>query len=595
MNQTISSYLKAGLSVIPVGPDKRPTIDWAIHQKIKANYIAAEPWTLPIACIGGAVSGGVTCIDFDDAGSAFKAWAELVKDGMPDIGQLLTIQRTPSGGYHVVFRSPILIRNKKLAVVKRGDEKITLIETRGEGGYFLVAPSAGYSLMRGTFENIHTIQADEAEFLIACARSLNQIPEEYAPPKNTLTPITRDGISPGDDYDAKNTPLDVLQAHGWTVIRQVGEKTLLRRPGKTDGISATWNHIPGRFYVFTTSTDFDNEKVYKPYAVRTILDFQGDFVACAKQLAKEGYGTQREAAKPVDYDTTVATQTVSFDSFRDRIHAFYTKPRESGVKLGMNEFDNLIRFDRGYLNIITGIPTHGKSEFLDFVLVKLMKKHLWNFVVFSPENYPLEIHFNKLAEKYHERNMWDADKTTVSEAIDELTKHFDFIDATEEDLNLDSILGSCIAVKSKKRVDALIIDPWNEIEMQRPAAMSESEYSGTCLRKLRKFARKNNLCIFLVAHPTKMQREKTREGNVTQKYHVPTLYDISGSANFYNKADNGIVVYRDFEQNKVVVYVKKVKFKNYGRLGAVDFSYNRDTGCYSEMVSDAMAPGYRPE
>jgi twinkle protein len=111
----------------------------------------------------------------------------------------------------------------------------------------------------------------------------------------------------------------------------------------------------------------------------------------------------------------------------------------------------------------------------------------------------------------------------------------------------------------------------------RPKDQSETEYIGTCLRKLRKFARKNNICIFVVVHPRIMHREKG--GPVSP---VPTPYDIAGSANWYNKADNLLIVYRDFEADKTTVYIKKVKFRNYGELGEVDFWFDKKSGRYSE-------------
>jgi twinkle protein len=95
---------------------------------------------------------------------------------------------------------------------------------------------------------------------------------------------------------------------------------------------------------------------------------------------------------------------------------------------------------------------------------------------------------------------------------------------------------------------------------------------------LRKFARKNDLCLFVVVHPTKMRKEKD-----SNKYPVPTMYDISGSAHWYNKADNGIVVYRDFDTNQTSVYIKKVKFRNYGRLGQINYRFDEASGNYIEL------------
>jgi twinkle protein len=312
-----------------------------------------------------------------------------------------------------------------------------------------------------------------------------------------------------------------------------------------------------------------------------VLNHRGDYVAAAKQLYKDGYGTRIEAKKEVNIDNVPVTMAVKMSSYRDQIYAYYKGEIEKGYPIGIIGFDRLLRFDRGYLNVITGIPTHGKSEFVDFVMVQLAKIHDWKFVVFSPENYPLEIHFNKLAEKINQKNMWNADDDEKEDAIEFLDKHFDFIDATEEDLSLETIMSTVLDVKTRHPVDALLIDPWNELEQAiRPAGMNESDFIGHCLRRLRKFARKNKLCLFIVVHPTKMYKDKSET-----KYPVPTLYDIQGSANWHNKADNGIVVYRNFETGfeSTDVYAKKVKFRNYGEIGMVSFKYNKFTGCYEEI------------
>jgi hypothetical protein len=592
MLEIIKKYLAAGLSIIPVEawPVKKPLINWTTFQARRATDQEADQWKLPIACIGGNISGGITTIDFDNKGSEFKAWTEIVKKIDKNILDNLVYQQTPSGGYHVVFKSSICIRNSKLAqrkalpgeLDKDGKQArfVELIETRGEGGYFLISPSENYVLKKGNFLNIPFVSEEGVEVLISSARSLNQLEKEFSPPKEIIRPIDRAGKSPLDDYDSKNTPLDVLQSHGWKIIFNRGDTTYLCRPGKERGVSATWNHVPNRFYVFTSNSEFDNGTIYKASAVYAILENNRDFVKTANDFIAKGYGEKPAIKQPVNYDTVVKTQLVKMSDYKDKIYAFYKSPREAGRFLKLDQFDKLLRFEKGYLNVITGIPTHGKSEILDFFITLLAINHDWKFVIFSPENYPLEIHYNKLAEKFHGKSMLqNIDEAIIQEALDFQDEHFRFINATEEDLNLDCILSS--SLDSSWKNDCLVIDPWNEIENMRPKDVSESDYTGICLRKLRKFARKNNVCIFVVAHPTKMYRIKD-----VDKYPVPTLYDISGSSNWYNKADNGIVVHRDFENDITEIYVKKVKFKNYGQLGMVQMRWNKDSGMYTEITKE---------
>jgi twinkle protein len=122
----------------------------------------------------------------------------------------------------------------------------------------------------------------------------------------------------------------------------------------------------------------------------------------------------------------------------------------------------------------------------------------------------------------------------------------------------------------------LVIDPWNEMDHARPGNMSETEYISQTLSIVRQFARDWDIHVWLVAHPTKLQKDK--DG----KYQICRLWDISGSAHWNNKADNGITVHRDYETGTTTIYVLKVRFKHVGKPGACDLIYDRVTGRYTD-------------
>ena len=309
-----------------------------------------------------------------------------------------------------------------------------------------------------------------------------------------------------------------------------------------------------------------------------MLEHGSDYMAAAKQLSRDGYGEKKER-KEIDVDNVPAAQILKVSDFRQRIYNFYTRPREAGYKTGLPILDKNLRLDRGFLTVVTGIPTHGKSTFVDFLSMIFAKQHNWKWVVFSPENYPLEIHYHKLAELYHEAGMFGKERDQIDKAIDFIDSHYSFIDATEDDICLDRLFTSVVDAGQS---DGFVIDPWNELENTRPSNMNESDFTGSCLRRLRKFSRKYNVATILVAHPTKMRKIKDAE-----EYPVPSLYDISGSANFYNKADNGIVVYRDFENGTTDIHIKKVKYRNYGsptgKLDAIRYRFIPEYGGYEEI------------
>jgi len=261
---------------------------------------------------------------------------------------------------------------------------------------------------------------------------------------------------------------------------------------------------------------------------------------------------------------------------------FYQNGLPKGEGIGLSELDNHIRFIPGQLTVITGIPNQGKSEFLDMICERLAVFSGWRFGIFSPENFPISIHLSKLVEKVLGKSFSGHSKISqeeLSAAVKLLNEHFFFIRPFDENFGLDNILEKSKKLVLKYGINALIIDPWNTIEHQH-GSESETNYISAQLAKITSFMQRYKVHIFLVAHPTKVGKDK-----LTGKYEVPTLYNISGSANFFNKAFNGFTVYRDYEKNTTTVYIQKIKFKHQGKVGAVEFVYDIISGRYNEINS----------
>lgn len=586
INHAFTPLLESGLSVIPTREDKRPALNaWQAFQARRPTAAEAKDWApahgLGVIC--GPVSGNVFCIDLDQKNDPTKRlWAEysdLVREQAPDLLARLVVESTPSGGFHVIARNAAAPRNVKLAKTK---EHAVLIETRGDGGYFCAAPTPGYELKSGRLMAIPEITAEELEILLDCARALNQ--EEKEAPRPRSLP---QGSTPFDEYDAKTSPEEtaaLMESHGWKIMSRRGEALYLRRPDKTGpAISATFNRIPGRLYVFTTSTLFESEHVYKPYAVYAMLEHNGDFKAAAAALRAKGYGAQ-EPTKPA------AAPLVNREALAARIQYLYTHGMRKGEYCGWPALSKLYSVVKGQLNIVTGIPSHGKSEFTDALMVNLATKAGWNFVVYSPENYPTELHARKIIEKVSGKNFGGEGRITeqnLTSTTDWVLKHFTFIEPQEdEDVTLDSIFEVVREKQKTGTIDGVLIDPWNELESTRPDKITETDFIGLCLKRIRMFARRHDVAFWVVAHPAKMRKDQK-----TGEYPIPTLYDISGSANWYNKADNGIVVHRDFTNGQTEIIVQKMKFKYYGKTGSVIMKYDAVSGRYSELtLSDHFTP-----
>jgi len=282
MMNIFQKALKCGYSVIPCN-GKKPSVSWKQYQKIPATIEQAKNWTGNIAIVCGKVSGGLVVLDFDiKNGNRFDDWIRDVNAIDSKVLSKLYIETTPSGGYHVCYKSKSGVPNMKLACNK---ENLAMIETKGEGGCSNCAPSEGYHTYYNTLKNINVISDEEESVLLAVAESFNELERKEYIPKNK-TEITGDTIL--NRYDSIANPVQLLQKHGWKVVFSRGEKVYLERPDKKDGsISATWNVIPDRFYCFSTSTIFESEHVYKASAIYAILEHGGDFAAACKCLAGE--------------------------------------------------------------------------------------------------------------------------------------------------------------------------------------------------------------------------------------------------------------------------------------------------------------------
>jgi len=236
----------------------------------------------------------------------------------------------------------------------------------------------------------------------------------------------------------------------------------------------------------------------------------------------------------------------------------------------------------GTFTVVTGIPNHGKSEFLDALAVNVTRLHGWKFAICSFENDPAE-HLTKLAEKFLHAPFWDgptlrARRHEVTQALAWLNERFVFIRADgEESPTIDWLIGKAQAAVLRHGVRGLIADPWNELEHRRPTGVSETEYASDVLGRLRRFARTRDCAVWLVAHPTKLMRE---DGKLPS----PGLYDISGSAHFANKCDVGFAVHRpDRDQPITEIHVHKVRHKWLGKRGMVQLNYDVPTGEYREI------------
>jgi len=301
-------YRSLNISAIAADSNKRALQQWKRYteqlpteQELQDmfNYHRCEC----VAIICGEVSGRMEVIDvdckYDITGTLFQDFMQAIMDADPQLAQRLVLGTTRGGGYHIFYRCQSIDGNKKLAqrlttAQEKKDnphEKVkVLIETRGESGYVIAVPTPGYKYIQHTIAEIPEITPEERAMLHNIARSFNSVIEEvhtggaYVENK----PYQK---SPFQDYNERGDVVGLLERHGWTVVGRKGPKTIFLRPGDTKSKSSgDYNSELGLFSVFTTSSQFEPQKGYRPSTLFAMLECGGDWKAAAKRLLADGYG-----------------------------------------------------------------------------------------------------------------------------------------------------------------------------------------------------------------------------------------------------------------------------------------------------------------
>ena len=318
---TALSCYQAGINVLPIRADgsKCPALKgWRIYQQRRTTPGEIHQWfhraERGLAIVTGDISGGLEALDIDSR-ETYQAWLNCIRDD-PVLRPLYErivggyLEATPDGGRHLLYRCEGVGRNQTLArrpvVGEQGYQM--LIETRGNGGILIIAPSGGrvhpsgrpYRLLSGGITHVATITPQERSMLLTLARSFDETPvkirEErasYAAAPGGQHTAGGQAARPGDLFNQSARWEDILSFHGWRMVRRVGGVGQWRRPGKKGpGISATTNYAGNDLlYVFSTATIFEPERGYTKFTAYTVLEHAGDFSAAARALVEEGYVT----------------------------------------------------------------------------------------------------------------------------------------------------------------------------------------------------------------------------------------------------------------------------------------------------------------
>lgn len=311
------TWSEAGCSVVPARPDgsKQPHARWKHFQQTPPTVEALQSWFAGehfdgLGLICGHVSGNLEMFEIEgraaNAGLGERL-AELMRaNGLGELWRRITdgyLEQTPSGGYHWLLRIDGTCRPPTKLAMNAHNE--CLIETKGEGGFTIVAPSGGrthpngqpWVVKMGSIGSIPVVTEDERDSLYAIATLLDESPAQEEAPRQPARERIAGEIRPGDDYNQRATWADILAPHGWGYVHGFATGgAAWRRPGKTTGTSATTGRNDAdNLYVFSSSTPFTVGKPYSKFGAYALLEHHGDYSAAARALAQHGYGSKPTA------------------------------------------------------------------------------------------------------------------------------------------------------------------------------------------------------------------------------------------------------------------------------------------------------------
>ncbi len=289
-----------------------------------------------------------------------------------------------------------------------------------------------------------------------------------------------------------------------------------------------------------------------------------------QKYGKEKLQERITKARPVPLENVT-----TFKDIEDEVTDFVRNGFKKGYQIGLENFDDIFSTYTGQFITVTGIPSSGKSDFVDQMVVGYNRNYGWKTAFASPENGPTYLHAHKLMRK-----TWEGMPTAADIHTDKWNKIADHCNANYfhidmERYTLESVLRKGAELVKRKGIKCLVIDPFNKIRDVDSKTEDINRYTMEYLTKIEVFAKKFDVLVFVVAHPTKMYKDK--DGKMEE----PTMYNIKGGGEWYDASYHGILVHRNYEEKTVKAKILKVKFQNLGENGAeCHFKWEHKSGCF---------------
>jgi twinkle protein len=346
-------------------------------------------------------------------------------------------------------------------------------------------------------------------------------------------------------------------------------------------LDATYNHFEDKLIYIATDNDAPGQKLAEDLARRFdasnvfLIKFPDGFKDANDLIKEHGDGVLKalfQDAKPMP-----VKEISEASDYEDLILEYQENGFPVGEKVRMKETDEHISWNKGDLVVISGVPNMGKTTWLDYMYVRLSVFSSWKFSIFSPENLP-PMKIMRMIEQFMGKPLSSLTKEEVKYGIMHIKERFFFYNTEKmEDYSLETLLDVAKTMIKRYGIDCLCLDPFNYID-NNSKEESTHEKVGELLRRLKKFAVLNDIVVCLVAHPRKQDKSNGQ-------YNVPRMYDIAQSSHFFNVPDVGIIVHRNYIDginDTVEVHVQKMKYHFRGKLGSIEYSFDRASGQYSE-------------
>ena len=576
-------YMSCGLNPLPIAKgEKRPLNENHNTVRITEEDIESYPYDA-IGVSTGIISGGLEAIDFDLKNAKDpKLVMDIFKSKIPvKLLKKLVVQRTVSGGFHMIYRCEDISSSKKLA---KNADGLAIIETRGEGGLIKCFPSEGYTLIQGSFEAIPIITPEERLSLFISAKMLNETIIKDASKRMRSEDRKKFDKFPTYNNDI-NIGIELLEKHGWTVFNEDSEWVNLTRPNKTDGISAGY-HRDGKFlYVFSSSTNFDEERPYNNHAIFAELECDGKYDVAYAKLYEDGHGIEgdsvsksKDEEEEEDWEESLENLSFLSDSIEENSYLDQARKGEinQGLSTGWADIDEYYRFKPNSLNIGLGYDGVGKSVFMLSMAAASHILHDWKWGMVMPEN-RTAMSRRRLVETLSGRSIDSFKESPIlfekylqqsREAFHIISnkKHYSIKDVIEMGKRLYEVEG----------INCLLIDPYNFFKVEGNAYSHNNEI----LSELRVFA-EQYCAVQIMAHPS----STSPRTNIDEYGYLkpPSKYSIQGGADFPYRVDDFFVVHRvvnhtDYEVKRTMQFiVEKVKEVETGGQ-----RHNKDE--YSELI-----------